>query len=175
MTAAARRAHEGRSREPVSDARQLRQPQQSAAWAQMAPTPLSVALRQVPVTAPVQLLALRSVRVVAPRPLGLVDSLTRAASPSLGGGRGARAVARTAGLWTRQRITQAVQVFPLDQVFPPRTDRVQVPIANPPSDRHVADLQLASSGWNCQQVVLFHRADGSALQLQNNTLRGCTG
>lgn len=69
-------------RERLHEPRQLPQPQQGTAGAPVAPTPLSVAVRQVPDAAPVQLLEMW--RPLAPRTFSMVDGVIALAATSLG-------------------------------------------------------------------------------------------
>jgi hypothetical protein len=91
-------------------------------------------------------------------------------SALLGGG-----LPGAAGLRPGLRIAKALDVAPPDQVLAAGTNRLQVAVLDPATDRHVAHPELGGGGLNGQQVVLFHAADATAFCEQDNTLRAYTG
>src|SRR5687768_13995784 len=99
------------------------------------------------------------------------------ARPARGaGGRGlGGGLSRTAGLRPCFRIAQTLHVAAADQVLTTRTERLQMAMLDPATDRHVAHAELGCGGLYGQQLVLFHATDGIASREEDNTLRGCTG
>jgi hypothetical protein len=80
-----------------------------------------------------------------------------------------------AWLWPGLRIAESFDFLTQEQMLPSRSDRMQMPGANPPADGHMADVQLVGGLLNGQQLILFHAAEHTATREHHNTLRGFTG